>query len=768
MFNILNLDPFEFEKFCLDFMEKKLNIKFKRFGPGKDDGIDLISLDGKIICQCKRYKDSSKLVSICKKEFEKIKNQSFKEYYLLTSAEVSETVTKQIYEIFIEYMKDYSFVIGKNDIDDFLSDENNIDVLKRNHKLWLSSSLVLDLYLNRYSDAISKVVINEFEKETKYFVETKAYYNAIDIINSNGIILLVGDPGIGKTLTSKMLIRYLLINNKEFRLTTVSNNNLSKLIESMQQNDNPEIIFLDDFLGQTSLSINDTLINELKSLLKLAKIFNNKKVILNSRITILNKAKNEKEEFEKILDEIGIKECLIDVNDMTKLDRARILYNLMYHNGVAKSSYETVINNKNYNTIINHKSFNTRIIEMCAIREKIVKPKNFFDYVIATLNNPKDVWKSEFDRIEKYDVVLMYQLYTLGNNYIPIDVLKKATINFLLTNEYDVDRYSFDESINRLSKSLIGIAILGKKKYVSVLNPSINDYIQNYLLDNDAELKKIFNSALYIEQVDKILSLNSSYIEEHILDFDKLVAYNYYNSFMSDEYLDIKKKIEFIIKFKYCDKSIEKYIRSFFEYDLKSNYIIKLALNKPIREFYSLEDIINNVKSFSKMVSKADYDYIEKLLEYYSGNNISNILIEKYFTDILVSALEYKLVTIGEEIANEIINDISPDEKFIEKNGEMEINNECIYSIDQQLQDELTLRGNELINDIEKLGYNLEELKVDYDSVIDNVCVEMLLDDDLKEFINELKSESIDYDYLEFVQTSSVDVDDIFKQNYNI
>ena len=84
------------------------------------------------------------------------------------------------------------------------------------------------------------------------------------------------------------------------------------------------------------------------------------------------------------------------------------------------------------------------------------------------------------------------------------------------------------------------------------------------------------------------------------------------------------------------------------------------------------------------------------------------------------------------------------------------------------MQDELTLRGNELINDIEKLGYNLEELKVDYDSVIDNVCVEMLLDDDLKEFINELKSESIDYDYLEFVQTSSVDVDDIFKQNYNI
>ena len=145
-------------------------------------------------------------------------------------------------------MENYSYVIGKNDIDDFLTDDANIDVLKKNHKLWLSSTIVLDLYLNRYSDAISKVIIDDFEDETKYFVETKAYYDAVDIINSNGAILFVGDPGIGKTLTSKMWIRYLLISNKEYRLTSVSNNDLSKVIESMQQNDNPEIIFLDDFL----------------------------------------------------------------------------------------------------------------------------------------------------------------------------------------------------------------------------------------------------------------------------------------------------------------------------------------------------------------------------------------------------------------------------------------------------------------------------------------------------------------------------------------
>lgn len=88
MFNILNLDPLEFEKFCMDFMEKKLNTKFKRFGPGKDDGIDLISLDGKIICQCKRYKDSLNLKTVCQNEYNKIKNTEFEKYYLLTTAEL--------------------------------------------------------------------------------------------------------------------------------------------------------------------------------------------------------------------------------------------------------------------------------------------------------------------------------------------------------------------------------------------------------------------------------------------------------------------------------------------------------------------------------------------------------------------------------------------------------------------------------------------------------------------------------------------------------
>lgn len=764
MFNLLNLDPLEFEKFCLDFMEKKLNIEFKRFGPGKDDGIDLVSLDGKIICQCKRYKDSSKLRNVCLKEYETIKKQKFEKYYLITTAEIGETVTQKIYSIFSDFMMDLSHIIGKNNIDDFLSDERNIDVLKKNHKLWLSSSMVLDLYLNRYSDAVSKVLINDFESETKYFVETKAYRDAIKLIDYNGIILLIGEPGIGKTLTSKMIIRYLLINNKKYRLTSVSNNDISKLIESVHQNDEPEIIFLDDFLGQTCLSIDDKLINELKTLLKLTKIYNNKKVILNSRITILNKAKYEKQEFEKLLDEIGIKECMINVNDLTILDRARILYNLMYYNHVPLNYFKNIKDDKKYNNIINHKSFNTRIIEMSIKRANDVNSNQFYEFIINSLNNPQSVWKSEFERIELVDVILMYQLFTLGDNYIPIDILKKATINYLYKNDYKLDRYSFNDSVNRLCNSLIRIVILNKKKYVSVLNPSINDYIQKYLLDNILELKKILKNSLYIEQVEKIVNLDRVAIKE-IAEFEKLDAYNSYNSIISEQYLDFKKKINFILKFSYMNNKIIGYVRDLYKYDIGTNYLIKLSLDNKIRDFYDLKIFINDVKNMSHLCRNADYDYINNLYEYYSDEGLQNNLVEEHLNDVYIDSLEWNLVSIGEDTCNDFINNDSPEEKFKNEDDNLIINDDYVLLLHERIESELRDRNEEFIKKTRSYDYDIN-VEIDFNSVIDRICVESILNDDLNSLLVEMNNENISDNNFDFEVKSHVTVEDIFNQKY--
>lgn len=768
MYNLLNLDALEFEKFSRDFIEKKLNKKFKRFGVGKDGGIDLISLDEKIICQCKRYKDSTGLKVVCEDECEKLKKYSFEEYYFITTAELNKTVTDSIYNIFKPWMRDYSHIIGATDICDFLDDENNIDILKKNHKLWLTSANVLSICLNRYVDNVSKITLDEIEEISKYFVDTKPYYNAIKAIENTNIVLLTGEPGVGKTLTSKMLIRYLLANNNNYKLRTVLHGNLPQLISSLQTCDEPEIIFLDDFLGQTCLSIDDSLISELKVILKLSKKYKNKKVILNSRITILNKAKFEKIEFSNLLSELKLTECLVNINDISNLDRARILYNLMYHNGVYCEHYEEIKKDKRYNIIIGHKSFNTRIIEWCIKNFNTVDSDKFYDFLLDSLNNPKNVWKSEFERIEACDVILMHQLFTLGDTYIPIEILKIATMNSLYTRGFSTEIYSFDDSINRLSKSLISTTFLNKKKYVNVLTPSINDYIQNFLKDNQAELQKIFNESLYIEQVTKICSISMFPLSLGIANFDNLKAYVSYSHFNTTDDHELKKKIEFILKYNYCDKKITNFIKNIFENEFSGNYLIRLVLNQKIREFYQLNDIIFDIEKMSKILLNPDYLYLEELYEFYSDEEADLNLVETFMSDIFTDSVESYLIDYGGDIINSYIVESSSEEKFVFENNTFTISDDYISCITDWVKEEICKRYDDLSDMLKKQGYLLDEIAINFDYIIDYIAIEDELHEDLSSFLAELESDSMERDYSDINVDLSISVDDIFSQKYDI
>ena len=45
-------------------------------------------------------------------------------------------------------MKNLSHIIDKTDIDDFLSDTSNNDILEKNYKLWLCSTNVFSMIQN--------------------------------------------------------------------------------------------------------------------------------------------------------------------------------------------------------------------------------------------------------------------------------------------------------------------------------------------------------------------------------------------------------------------------------------------------------------------------------------------------------------------------------------------------------------------------------------------------------------------------------------------
>jgi len=477
MYDINNLDYVEFERFCCDYMERITGIKFKYFAEGADQGIDLMSIDETIICQCKRYTNNSSLTSICKKEVLKLDKMSYiNKYYLLTSRSLSVDYTNKIYKIFEKYMEDKSYIISKEDINKFLKEDNNKDILQKHHKLWLISSNVLSLYLSKYVHSTSKEELRKAKEERKYFVETKPYYDAVKIIDNRNILLLTGEPGVGKSITSRMIIYYLLAKYNDYEFVSTPNNDVSKILEYMND-DKKEIIFMDDFLGQTCENIDLQKLKEIGVLLNIIKNNSNKKILLNSRITIYNKVKNEENEFSKIITDINLKEYMIDVSDITPLDRARIVYNFLFMNEIPYKQF--LIIKDNYENIIYHKSYSTRIIEYSIRQYKEDSSLNLYNLIINNLNNPKDVWKSEFDRIEEIDRIVMYQLYSLGDDYVPYSVVKLNTNNYLLKNNIYINGYNnFNDVVNRLNKSMLSKKIFEGQVFLKVLNPSINDYIQ--------------------------------------------------------------------------------------------------------------------------------------------------------------------------------------------------------------------------------------------------------------------------------------------------
>ena len=126
----------------------------------------------------------------------------------------------------------------------------------------------------------------------------------------------------------------------------------------------------------------------------------NKKIILNSRITIFNEAKDRSYEFKMFFQENKINNHIISMEDITPIEKAKILYNHLIYKNIPRIYYESIKTNKNYLKIVQHCNYTPRIIEHVTYKTNYseVTPDCYFNYIIDCLSHPYDIWKNEFER----------------------------------------------------------------------------------------------------------------------------------------------------------------------------------------------------------------------------------------------------------------------------------------------------------------------------------------------------------------------------------
>ena len=512
MFDLSNLNDYEFEMLCRDIMQIILDTKLFTFSRGIDAGIDICdkSTPPQIIIQVKHYVNSSysNLKASLIKEVKKVDAQKPENYYVCTSLSLSLKNKSEIMNMFPNYIHDISQILDKNDINSFLEEHQNTDLVFKNYKLWLCASNVLALMNNHNVFLDCAELLSDIESQTKLFVETKAYRDSLKKLNDDKIIMIIGAPGVGKSIVSKMLL--LNYASKKYIVRYVSNNDIAEVKKSLSPDPNKkEIVLLDDFLGQHYMNLKDKQPNELKTLISFVEKSMHKKLILNSRITILNEAMQTFPTFRDIMDKCEINKYLLDLDKMSIFEKAKILYNHIYFNSLPTDYFATIKLNKNYFKIIKHKNYNPRIIDFATKKRNYgsVKSSEYLNYIINKLNNPEDVWKDEFrNRLNPIDRVLMNTLYSLSDTMIDNSALEKAfcrRISAQPNNDTSINQY--EDTINRLTDSLLkNIDDHGKKK-ISTVNPSINDYLRSELSSNLNEQISIIDNAFYFEQILKVL-----------------------------------------------------------------------------------------------------------------------------------------------------------------------------------------------------------------------------------------------------------------------
>lgn len=539
MYHFESLNDWEFECLCKDVIKKKTGVELRCFKKGRDGGIDVADTNtlNSLIIQCKNYNSSfAILFSSLKKEVEKVKRIHPKKFFVCTSMSLTPQNIQDIYELFADYMESIDYIWDGYRINDYLNDSENVDIVHKYYKLWIESTNVMELLHNREVMIDSAVLVDQIQGKQKLYVKTAFYSLAQRLLNEKQALLITGSPGVGKTTISNMLILYAL--SKDYSIRYSTSNDIGKIKQAISNNPIvKELIYIDDFLGQSYLELKSDKINELHSLISYVKSYKNKLIILNSRITVHNEAGKRFETYYEMLTKLNV--AFIDVSQMSNLDKAKILYNHLYFCDVDEERIAQIRNDKNYMRIISHKNYNPRLIEH--ISNKILyekhSPDKYYDFIIDTLNHPRRIWENEYKyNLCPADRLLLETLFSLTNDAIEAKTVKTA-FDYRIKSEKSIDTSSNDfyDSLKRLNGCFIKFIDDKGLFKISVYNPSVNDYLQCAI--DVPEKQRIIETAYYVDQISKMNDdfFNSDLLYEladsgHIFTYKTLrypIAYYY-------------------------------------------------------------------------------------------------------------------------------------------------------------------------------------------------------------------------------------------------
>lgn len=491
----------------------------------------------------------------------------------------------------------------------------------------------------------------------EYFVETTPYREAIDVLKKNNIVLLTGNSGTGKSDTSIMLAFKFA---PEYQIKIIEgvdiggSNEIKEIIASIKKNyTKKELIIFDDFLGKTILNEDTLYLSALEDILKQIKRNGNKKIILNSRNTIVECANAINSSITDFLKH-GISN--IDLNKLVNnSEKCDILLKHIVKYDIVDNIKTFLSNEKELTTIIEHPNFTPMNIDW-AIREcSELKPDEYIQTILKLLNNSEGMWKKELKALNSYSFDYLKILYSLSDTYIKKDIVNESFLYYM-----DKSNLDYNEALQSTIERLVALIKYDNYGKITFKHPSIIDTLQKFISEKDR--KDIISGALYIEQIERF-DVKKEYLRKMLNSIEvfnlKALPITYINSSLEFPNTILIKYLEYVMKWKMeIDESlIITILDNVFQYGRlvllhSADLIIDVfALN------YDFSPLFNNDNYMRELYSCTNYENIWKLLSL-TEKKVNGKADYEQAKDYIKSEIVDKLADLASDKVNEYIESV--------------------------------------------------------------------------------------------------------------
>jgi Restriction endonuclease len=488
-YDFRSLSPVDFEHLSRDVLNADLGLRLQSYPPGRDQGIDLrqVDADGMVtVVQCKHYVESSwsTFLRAVEKEGKRGKGLAADRYLFITSRPLTPLQQGKILGKLTDLAIVHDDIWGKDTLNAALGRHREVE--RRHVKLWISSTEVLDTLLHSGQWQRGEALLASLADRAKLWVHTPAYDQVLDMLEREGICIVSGPPGIGKSFLAGMAL--LAAAHSGWQVVDVANN-IEEAWTALRT-DRPQIFHYDDFLGEAGVELAKNEPRSLNAFLdRVRKLKESKRIILTTREHELRAAaEGPADELAALARNPARYQLRLEAYDLQT--RARILFNHLYFSDLPAGERDHLAVDSRLLNITRHPAYNPRIISVAIQLSPSPTADEVLDTIGRALENPQDLWNGSFRRLSALGQQVLLTMATLPCRPWPAETIRR-----LVASE---DALAWTPALRTLETTWLQLMGAASNRSLSFANPGCRNYMLGMLDDTavaDRQLDRVASRA---------------------------------------------------------------------------------------------------------------------------------------------------------------------------------------------------------------------------------------------------------------------------------